>query len=127
MPIQDTSSLEAKALEYLRLSSEIAKMEERKLNLKADIGQMMQLANADQYRFRLDELFDVKVTAGPRKAKIVDRQELANDLGVPESVINLEFLLKAVEDGKLTLDKFKQYCYTEYRDNVSIRKVNADN
>lgn len=125
--IQDTASLEAKAVEYLKLGDEINKLEERRLALKADVGQMMKLAQQEEYRFGLDPLFDVKIKVGERKAKVIDKQELANDLGVSESAINLEFLLQAVENGKLSFARFKQYCHQEFIENVAIRKVNADN
>jgi len=124
--IKDTASLEAKAVEYLNLGEEIHRLEERREALKADIGQLMRLSNQEEYRFGLDPLFDVKVKVGERKSKVIDKQELATDLGVAESAINLEFLLQAVEDGKLTLQKFRQYVHQQFTESVSIRKVDAD-
>lgn len=123
--IQDTASLEAKAVEYLKLGDEINKLNEPRTALKADIGQMMKLSNQEEHRFGLDPLFDVKIKVGERRSKTFDKKELANDLGVSESAINLEFLLQAVEQGKLSFAKFKQYCYEELVESTSIRKVDA--
>ncbi len=124
--IQDTATLEAQAVEFYQAGEEIKKLEEKRQNIKAAVGNMMKLSNQDEYRFGLDSLFDLKIKVGDRKSKIIDKVELATDLGVAESAINLEFLLQAVENGKLSFARFKQYCHQEMVESVSIRKVNAD-
>lgn len=124
--IKDTSSLEAMAVEFIKAGDEIKKLEEKREKIKIAVANLMKLSNQEQYVFALDHLFNVKIKVGDRKSKIIDKQELANDLGVAESAINLEFLLQAVEEGKLTVHQFKQYVHQEYVESVSIRKVNAD-
>lgn len=124
--IKDTATLEAQAVEFIKAGEEIKKLEEKRENIKVTVGSLMKLSNQDQYRFGLDHLFDVKIKVGERKAKIIDKQELANDLGVSESAINLEFLLQAVENGRLSFARFKQYCHQEFIEQVSIRKVNVE-
>lgn len=126
MPIQDTATLEAQALEFHNAGVEIKRLEEKRQSIKSNVGNLMKLSNQDEYRFGLDPLFDLKVTVRDRKSKIINKQELATDLGVAESAINLEFLLQAVENGKLSFARFKQYVHQEFIEQVSIRKVNAD-
>lgn len=125
--IKDTATLEAQAVEFLQAGEEIKKLEEKREKFKIAIGNMMKLSSQDEYRFGLDPLFDAKIKVGERKSKIIDKAELATDLGVAESAVNLEFLLQAVENGKLSFNRFKQYCHQEMVESISIRKVNADN
>lgn len=125
--IQDTATLEAQAIEFYIAGEEMKKLDEKRQNIKAAIGNMMKLSSQDEYRFGLDPLFDLKIKVGDRKSKIVDKAELATDLGVAESAINLEFLLQAVENGKLSFHRFKQYVHQEMVESISIRRVNADN
>lgn len=123
--IQDKATLEAQALTYVNLGEEIRKLEEQREAIKNNVTNLMKLSEQDEYVFPIDHVFNLKIKVGDRKAKVVDKQELAGDLGVPESSINLEFLLKAVEDKKLTLEQFKRYVHTEFRESISIRKVEA--
>lgn len=125
--IKDTATLEAQVVEFLQAGEEIKKLEEKREKLKSSVGNLMKISSQDEYRFGLDPLFDAKVKVGERKTKIVDKQQLATDLGVAESAINLEFLLQAVENGRLSFHRFKQYCSQEFVESIAIRKVNADN
>ncbi|MGG1263761.1 hypothetical protein [Brevibacillus laterosporus] len=127
MPVQDTQTLEARALRFYEAGEQIKKLTEERDQIRFYIGDMMGISEQDEYRFGLDPLFDIKVTVRDRTSKKIAKQELATDLGVAESAINIEFLLSAVENGKLSLARFKQYMFNETNEQVSIRKVNADN
>jgi hypothetical protein len=125
--IQDTATLEAQAVEFFQAGLEIAKLEESREAIKANVGRLMKLSEQDEYRFGIDTLSDLKIKVGDRKVKIVNKAELATDMGVAESAINLEFLMQSVENNKLSVAKYKQYVSEEYMEQVSIRRVNADN
>lgn len=122
--IKDTSSLEAMAVRFLDLGMQIKQIEEEREKLKFLVGEIMTLSNQDEYRFAIDHMYDIKIKQGFRKAKIVDKRELANDMGVAESNINLEFLLKSVDAGKLSYETYKRYVHVEDVENTAIRKVN---
>ncbi|QNR70360.1 hypothetical protein IAQ67_28815 (plasmid) [Paenibacillus peoriae] len=124
--IQDKASLEAKALEFYHKGEEIKKLQEERDGLKYDVGELMKLSNQDDYRFGISSLFDLKIAVRDRSSKKIDKEELAKDLGCAVSAINLEFLLAAVENGKLSLAKFRQYVFNEDSEQVSIRRVNAE-
>jgi len=124
--IQEQSSLEAKALRFYEAGENIKRLEEERERIRAEVGNMMEVANMNEIRISLNEFFDIKIKISDRTSKKLDKQELANDLGVAESAINIEFLLKTVEDNKLSLARFKQYMFNETNENISIRKVNAE-
>jgi hypothetical protein len=125
--IQDTATLEAQSVEFFQAGLEITKLEERREAIKANVGRLMKLSEQDEYRFGIDTLSDLKIRVGDRKTTIVNKAELATDMGVSESAINLVFLMQSVENNKLSVAKYKQYVHEEYVEQVSIRRVNADN
>lgn len=124
--IKDTATLEAKALQFYEAGEEMKKLEEEREKLKLSIGQLMKLSEQDEYRFGLDPISDLKITVRDRDAKKVDKEALATDLGVSVSAINLEFLLSMVEQGRLSLQTYQRYVFSETNEQVSIRRVNAD-
>ena len=120
--IQD---IETKALRYYEVSERMKLNDEEREKIKSELGNLLEAYGQNEVRVRLNELQDLKVKLATRNAKKVDKPELAEALGVSESAINVEFLLKAVEDGRLTLHQYKQYMFQEENDVVSVRKVNA--
>jgi hypothetical protein len=120
------ANLEAKMLRFYELNETIKRSEEEKELLKQSIGHIMKEHRIYEHRVQLDENYDVKATLGDRTTKKLDKEELANDLGISvEAAGKKDILIKLTEEGRLTHDRYKQYEYEETRETVSIRKVSA--
>jgi hypothetical protein len=119
-------SYETTAMEIFELSETIRKANERRDVLKERLYNEMREAGRTEARIPMNnELFDLKVSVTTRKSKQVDKEQLANDLGVPVSAINLDLLLEMVEKGRLTARQYKDYVDVLYNEGVSVRKVKA--
>lgn len=120
------TSLEAKMLRFYELNEIIKRADEEKQLLKQSISQIMKENHIYEHRVQLNDNYDVKVTLGDRTTKKVDKEELANDLGISiEAAGKKDILIKLTEEGRLTHDRYKQYEYEDTRETVSIRKVTA--
>jgi hypothetical protein len=117
--------LENQVVRVLELQDEIKRMQENLERLKAQIAEEMEASMVNELTVPLDELFDVKVKLTERTTKKIDKEELAQDLGVPVTSINIKFLIKAVEDRRLSYQRFLDYIYQNTTENVSVRKVKA--
>lgn len=118
--------IEQKALRIYEINRQMALMEEEKTLLKTTIAQMMKEHHLYDHIFRLDENSDLKVSLGERTTTKLDKEELASDLGISiEAAGKKDVLIKKVEEGELTYNKYKQYEYQETKETVLIRKVNA--
>jgi hypothetical protein len=119
-------NLEAKMLRYQELNRIMANAEEEKALLKESMAMIMKEEGITEHRVRLNESQDVKVTLGTRNTKKLDKEELASDIGVSvESAGKKDTLVKAAEEGRLTLQQYRQYEYEERKESVSVRVVNA--
>jgi hypothetical protein len=120
------SQIENLALEVFVESEIIRKAIERRDVLKEELLNAMNDAGSSEQRVPLgDKPHDLKVTVTNRKSKKLDKEQMAEDLGVPVSAINIDFLLKCVEDGKLTASQYKDYIDVLYNEGVTVRRVNA--
>lgn len=117
--------LENQVLRVLELQDEIKHMQENLERLKVQIAEEMEASMVNELTVPLDELFDVKVKLTERTTNKINKEELAQDLGVPVSAINIKYLIKAVEDRHLSYQRFLDYIYQNTTENVSIRKVKA--
>ena len=123
---QAMASIESKALRFSELNDTIARHQEEKELIKGTVEQMMKEEHMNELRVGLDGTYDVKVTVGEKRSRKVDYEQLATDLGVSiESAKSKETLIKAVQEGKLTLEQFENYKYDDIQPSVSIRKVKA--
>lgn len=77
-------------------------------------------------RVGFDEAFDIKATFGSSSKRKFDKDKLAEDMDVDPDSVNRDFLIKAVDDRKLTFEKFTSYHFNESSDRVSIRLVQAE-
>lgn len=77
-------------------------------------------------RVGFDQNFDVKVTYGESNKRKFDKDKLADDMNVEPSVINRDFLIKAVDDRKLSFEEFNGYHFNESAERLSIRLVQAE-
>lgn len=120
------SNYEQTAIEIFEQSELIRKATERKEILKERLLNQMEEEGKSEARIPMgNELFDLKVTVMSRKSKKLDKETMANDLGVPVSAINIDLLLEYVEKGRLTAKAYKDYIDVLYNDSVSVRKVKA--
>lgn len=117
--------LENQVLRVLELQDEIKHMQENLERLKVQIAEEMEASMVNELTVPLDELFDVKVKLTERTTNKINKEELAQDLGVPVSAINIKYLIKAVEDRHLSYQRFLDYIYQNTTENVSVRKVKA--
>src|SRR6185312_2503609 len=107
-------TIEQKALRVYELNRQQALAEEEKTLLKKSILQTMKEEHMFDHLFNLDEGSDLKLTIGDRTTTKLDKEELASDLGISmESAGKKDVLIKQVEEGKLTLNQYKQYEYEE--------------
>lgn len=117
--------LENYVLEAFRIQESIKLQQERLESLKFKISEEMKNSVVNELTIPLNELFDLKVKLAERTTKKVDKEELARDLGVAVTAINTKFLLKAVEDRKLSYQRFLDYIFNNTTEGVSVRRVKA--
>lgn len=120
------SQLESKILRYNELNDIKRRAEEEQELIKKSLIKSMNDHMLFEHRVMLDGGHDVKATLGTRTTKKVDKEELANDLGISiESAGKKDVLIKNVEEGRLTLMQYKGYEYDEHTETLSIRRVKA--
>lgn len=120
------NTIEGKALRFYELNRTIRQAEEEKELIKKSISAAMKDGQMENYTFRLDDTSDLKVTVAPRTTKKLDKEELADDLGISlQAAGQKDVLIKKTEEGRLTAARFKGYMYQETTEQVTIRKVNA--
>jgi hypothetical protein len=117
--------LEKHILQAFEIQEVIKKGQEELAKLKFRIADEMKLSVMNETHVALNELFDLKVKLTERTTKKTDKEEMAKDLGVAVTAINTKFLLKAVEDKKLSFQRYLDYLYQETNEGVSIRKTKA--
>lgn len=119
-------SVETKALRIYEINRQMAILEEEKTRLKTTVGFEMKQMDVETHVFRLDDHNDLKVVVGDRTIKKLDKEQLADDLGISlESAGKKDVLIKKTEEGKLTAARFNQYMFDETNEQVQIRRVNA--
>lgn len=119
-------SVELKAMRVYELNRIIALAELEKTNLKLAIGIEMKHLGEDHYIFRLDDHNDLKIVVGDRTTQKLDKEQLAEDLGISfDAAGKKDVLIKKTEEGKLTAALYKQYLFDETNEQVQIRRVNA--
>lgn len=97
------------------------KMEQRKLIVE----RMMTELGETEVTFPYEEGRDIKIKHSERSVKKFDKARVAEDMNVEEDSVKQDFIVKSVEDGKLTYGRYKGYFFRETNSNVSIRTVNA--
>lgn len=123
---EQQASLEQKILDLMGFNTTARALEHNKKLVKESIGKLMKEAGEKEIRVRLDDTHDAKATVSTRRKKVFDSESLATDLGVAVSAVNEKgFLIKAVQEGKLTLEQYEGYFYFEEVETVAVRKVKA--
>lgn len=122
---KDAINLEMYILNAFEIQETIKKAQEELAKLKIKIADEMKLSVMNETNVPLDDAYDIKVKLTERTTKKTDKEELANDLGVAVNTINTKFLLKAVEDRKLSFQRYLEYIYSETNEGVSIRRAKA--
>lgn len=77
-------------------------------------------------RVGFDSLFDIKAAYSEGSTKKLDYDQMAEDLKVERDVIKRDFLLKSIDDGKMSFDEFTSYYFHESNERLSIRLVKAE-
>lgn len=120
------AQIEAKMLRYAELNETTRRADEEKELIKVSLGKMLKENHMHEHRVMVDSDNDVKVTVGEKTTKKLDKEELANDLGISlDAAGKKDILIKMVEEGRLTHQKYKGYEYEETKQSISIRKVKA--
>lgn len=123
---EQQASLEQKVLDLMGFNTTARAIEHNKKLVKESIGKLMKEAGETELRVRLDDTHDAKATVSTRRKKVFDAESLATDLGVAVSAVNEKgFLIKAVQEGRLTLEQYEGYFYFEEVETVAVRKVKA--
>lgn len=117
------TKLEEQVKNFIALKDEKKSIENKMEQLKDFISKTFEEVGEDKVYVFLNEDESIKIEKSIRSSRKIDKERLAEDLDVSEDVIKQDFLLKAVEDRKLTFDKYKEYYYVDQRDNIAIRKV----
>ena len=126
MANNNLAQIESKALRMVGLSDENRKIEEEKELIKESLAPLMEEEGMTEYRAALDEHYDAKITAGTHASWKLDEEGLADHLDMAISAVkDKEVLIKAVEDGRLTLDRYKSFFYRHVETKVSVRRVKA--
>ncbi|ALA07231.1 hypothetical protein SECTIM467_107 [Brevibacillus phage SecTim467] len=119
--------LENYVREAFVIQEHIKKLVERLEQVKYNIAEEMKNSLVYELTVPLDgtDLHELKVKLAERTTKKVDKEELAKDLGASVTSINTKFLLKAVEDRKLSYQRFLDYIFNNTTESVSVRRVKA--
>lgn len=119
-------TIEAKMLRYQELTNIVNKAKEEQELIKGTLMRYFKEHHLNEHRVGLDGNFDVKATIGESRRTKVDTEQLSHDLGISEtSAKQKEVLMKAVQDGKLTIVQYEGYKYTDVTETISLRKVKA--
>lgn len=121
--MEPIKKVEEQALMYMELLEQKRVTEDKLDQMKDFIARTLRETGESKVLVFLNEDENIKVEFAARSTKKFDKEKIAEDLGVEESVVKQDFLIKSVEDGKLTYDKYKEYYYMEHSENINIRKV----
>jgi hypothetical protein len=121
----DAINLENYILQAFEIQETIRRGQEELAKLKLKIADEMKLSVMNETTVPLDDAYDIKAKLTERTTKKTDKEEMAKDLGVAVSAINTKFLLKAVEDKKLSFQRYLDYIFSETNEGVSIRRTKA--
>lgn len=121
--IEKSKMLEELAVLYIAAKEEVdsakIKMETRKMAIE----KLMADEEDATIFIRYDDDYDIKVERKVRSTKKFDKELLAENLDVSEDVIKQDFIVKSVEDDKLTYEQYKGYFFQNHEEGVTIRKV----
>lgn len=117
--------LERAILHAFEIQENIKKQQEELAKLKVKIIDEMKVSVMNETSVNLDIAYDIKVKLTERTTNKTNKAEMAVDLGVSEATINTKFLLKAVEQKKLSFQRYLEYQYSETNEGVSIRRAKA--
>lgn len=121
----DTMYLEQKILEGFEIQEHIKSLQERLEQVKESLLSDMKLSVVNEVLVNLNADYDIKAKLADRTSRKLNKEELAEDLDVAVSSIDTKFLLKSVEDGRLSLKRYLDYLFSETNEGVSIRRVKA--
>lgn len=118
--------LENQAIEYMNYKKERDLLDEKMAFLKVAMEKNMKADNESSFRVRYNADKDIKVDLGMSTRKKIDKEQIAEDLSVEVSAVKTDFLLKCVDDGKLSYNDYTGYGYIDRQETLSIRFVKAD-
>lgn len=123
--VSTIAQLEAKMVRFIQAGDEMKRLQGERELLKASIGKLVKDHAMDGHRTpTADNSKDIKVSSGLRRRVVLDVETLASDLGVSVSAVGKkDFLIKAVQEGKLTADQYASYYFEETVETTSIRTV----
>lgn len=122
---EQLSKLEEAAVLYIAAKNEKEHAEIKMEQRKAIIERLMEEAGENEIQVPYNDHEAIKIKRTLRSSKKFNKEQLAEDMDVSEDVIKQDFLVKAVQDQRLTYDKYRNYFYHESKENVSIRVVKA--
>ena len=117
--------IEFQAQKYMEMKKEKDMLDEKMNFCKNAIMRLMKENKIENHQCRQDENYDIKITYAPQKKKVLDKEGLGEKLRVETGTINRDLLIKAAQDGKLTLEQFKGFVNTFYEPEVRLRRVKA--
>lgn len=127
MSLTSEERVEMQLQKFIQMKQEKQRLEENMELTKGEIVEYFrQHPDEEVIRIRHDDNYDIKATFSERNRTVFDKEKLAEDMLVSDSAVNRDFLIKSVEDGKLTFDRFKSYHYQDKKEMVSVRLTKTD-
>lgn len=117
--------LKESAMLYVAAKKEKQNAEARMESHKSIVEKLLEESGEEEIIISFSDIEDIKVKKTYRDARKFDKEQIAEDLNVEEDIIKQDYLIKAVEDRKLTFEKYKGYYYREETESVSIKTVKA--
>ena len=115
--------IEMGAREFYDIKREIDRLKERSLQVAEKVfRQMREISNAEII-IPLDENYNLRVRVKTSRTNKVDKDQMSADLNAKKKELKTEFLIKCVEDARLTHGRFLEYIYPEFNTKVEIKRV----
>lgn len=98
--------------------SAVIRMEQR----KAIVERLLEELGETEIDVPYTEQDNIKVKIAVRSSRKLDKEKMSEDLEVEEDVIKQDFLMKAIEDRKISYQEYRSYYFQDTKEIVSIRK-----
>lgn len=114
-------NLEAVVKSYIGVQSIVKEQRENLKDLAEEIEQIMAVNELDNYVFELESGETVKVTRKEKMKKKLDKNGLAEEIGVDKSELTTLGMVKLAEDDVLTEKHVIDHTYKENKSQVKVK------
>lgn len=108
--------------QYLDNKNAIASLKDKQENLLSRMGDLLHREGQYSHTLLVDADTLVTVTDEEQHKRVLNKEELANDMGILKSKVKTPLLLEFVEQGKLTRARYERYHYNDIKQKITVKK-----